>query len=193
MLDALSVQGAEDHQYRPGDSYVRFSPEEVAHKIRLLNEYIHALGDGFSQEKLEEREREVNREILASRASPKGPLHEAPPLPVPRPTSGTASCRPPEPEKQPLNGLSGVKNWTAADIPLLWLSDRWLLATDGELQWVLYRRQGSRWVAEVFPTHTDNLIWHLSRVPDLDPEALAKIRGWPRGHFNQWRIAYQEK
>lgn len=173
---------------RPGHirelpSYVRFTTDEISHKVRLLAQRIRDLGTDFSQEKLDAYEQEVNLAILDSRQ--KAVRRESEllsPQSPPGTVSGTGFWG--------FYGLSkaDLMGWTAADIPVLALSSRWALATDLS-QWCVYHRKGEQWRAQYFPTTTQSLLWFLkSEVPDIDPLVLAKIRGWPSGHINQWRI-----
>lgn len=183
------------HRYDPGypvfvrdiPSYIRFSPAEASAKIALLNAYIRAVGDSFSEAALVDYEEEVTKAIVKAR---KKAVRDESKLPSPIPPPRAASCTGKIARKPLSRAPLSVPNWSAQDTPILRLSDRWVLATDWELQWVLYSRKGQQWRAQYFPTSTQSLLWYLQHeVPDCDPEALATIRGWPRGHFNRWRIA----
>ncbi len=53
--------------------------------------------------------------------------------------------------------------WTSTkDRPLFSLSPRRILATDDELQWVVYERRGKSWRAVAFPTIKETLVRYTS-------------------------------
>ena len=168
-------------------SYIRFTPAEAARKIRLLSRKIEDMGDDFSEAALVEYEIELTEAILKEREKPR---HEASPTQRPIPATKTDSWRPLRPSKWPSDRLPQIDFWISDDTPILVLSDRWVLATDWELQWVIYRRSGKRWRAEGFPTCLGSLLWYLEHwVDHVTPEALAEVRSWPRGPFSKWRTS----
>ena len=166
-------------------SYIRFTPAEAARKIKLLSRKIEDMGDQFSEAALAEHEIELTEAILRDRENA---VREGSPIPKPVPTVAPASCTGLRPGKWPSEELPRVEFWTSEDTPILVLSDRWVLATDWELQWVLYRRKGKQWRAQVFPTSLGSLLWNLEHT-DVSPEALATVRSWPKGHFSRWRTS----
>ena len=106
--------------------------------------------------------------------------------------------RPPRsaPREQPI--VEGT-TWTPSDPPLFRLRDRWHLATDDALQWVLYRRRGQQWHAVSFPTTQAALLAMIRHhaasregtLDGIDPAALTTIRGWPDGPFRRWLASTQ--
>src|SRR5262245_18227378 len=78
--------------------------------------------------------------------------------------------------------------WQSSDVPIVKLRDRWILATDLELQWIVYRRtRPDRWTATCFPSRKETVLRALrERVSDkygtyegVDSNALAEIQSWP--------------
>ena len=130
-------------------SYITFKGEDLATKIKRMSEYIRELGDSFTEDKLVDFEKTINIEIWERHGRSKR-------LPYQPPTE-TASCRPLKPlgtylNRLPLVEFEGAK-WRSTDRPFLKLADRWILATDDELQWIIYKREKKdRWEAVKFPT-----------------------------------------
>ena len=73
------------------------------------------------------------------------------------------------------------------------------MATDDELQWVVYRLAGGQWRASSFPTTRASILRTLrERVADsyasfdgIDPAALTTIQAFP-DHFGDW-LRQQER
>ena len=114
----------------------------------------------------------------------------ASPAPTPPPTRK----RPPHTPKRGSKRLVQGTPWRAPDTPLFPLRDGWHLATDRELQWIVYRRRGSRWVAFGFPT-SKAAVWMYLReyvsdrfgtLEGVDPAAVSVIRSWPGHLFRHW-------
>jgi hypothetical protein len=88
--------------------------------------------------------------------------------------------------------IEGVP-WLPSDRPLFRLRDRWWLATDDQLQWVLYRLRGQQWQAVSFPTTRKALLIVLrERVSDrygtldgLDAPVVQSVNVLP-AHFRDW-------
>jgi hypothetical protein len=83
--------------------------------------------------------------------------------------------------------------WTPSDRPLFALRPRWHLATDDELQWIVYRLAGGQWRAVSFPTTRKSLLIVLrERVSErygtldgLDASAVEAVNALP-DHFRDW-------
>jgi hypothetical protein len=137
---------------------------------------------------------------------------------IPEPLSATdlavANVTPKSRSHQPPNGRPGAEKrdrppstapaarptidgaiWTPTDRPLFGLRPRWHLATDDELQWVVYRLAGGQWRAASYPTtRTALLIALRERVSDryrtldgLDASAVEAVNALP-DHFRDWLI-----
>lgn len=78
------------------------------------------------------------------------------------------------------------------DRPILYLTPRWRIATDYELQWILQRRRrgGKRWDGIHFCT-TRQAVARVIReelgdeVAQIDASALHRLNTWPE-HFVDW-------
>lgn len=116
-------------------------------------------------------------------------LAPVPLAPTPPPKPKTPPRTPRKPGKRMVSGAP----WPSSDVPLFSLRRGWHLATDYDLQWIVYRRRGARWVAFCFPSHTAGIFSNLREYASdrygtfdgLDPAAMATIRSWqPR--FSDW-------
>jgi hypothetical protein len=71
------------------------------------------------------------------------------------------------------------------------VGERVILATDDELQWVFYRRQGKKWRAYAFPT-TMATVERRLRWAERDwgtvilPGVREAVAAFP-GHFSRWK------
>ena len=73
-----------------------------------------------------------------------------------------------------------------ADIPILSLNDRWRVAHDGQLQWILQKREGGSWYGKLFPCSRSSLVRSIAeRCGDLDIDVLATIEEWPE-RYRDW-------
>ena len=77
------------------------------------------------------------------------------------------------------------------DTPILQLNDRWRIAHDGEVQWVLQERKGkasrksSGWRGRSFNRRRHALERSIREHTDsVDPAALAIIAEWPERYSN---------
>ena len=77
------------------------------------------------------------------------------------------------------------------DVPILKLNDRWRIATDYQLQWIIQYRASVKgkpeeWRGRKFIT-TRNVILRDIRELDIDadPDAIHTIQGWPE-YFRLW-------
>ena len=78
----------------------------------------------------------------------------------------------------------------SGDMPLLPLSDRWRVAHDGRLQWIVEQRRGRRWRGRRFHVERDALLRSIAEMcGPVEPAAVATIRAWPARYaaavFNQ--------
>lgn len=160
-------------------SYITFEGDDLAYKSERMSEYIRELGDNFTEEKLVDFEAAINIEILGPHGGSKLLPHQ-PPI-------ETASWGPLKPlgaylYRLPLVEFEGAK-WRSPDRPFLKLADRWILASDDELQWIIYNREDkARWRAVKFPTAKESLIRFLRDKEIPIPDTLAT---WP-DHYSNW-------
>ena len=161
-------------------SYVRLTPEKTRNKISLLCQYIRDRG----VEGLEDYEEAVTESLNRG-------VHGPSPVYTPHPPHETPSCTTQNGLDRPSKRLSSVdlegSDWKSKDRAFLKFTDRWLLASDDELQWVLYHRKGSQWKAARFPTTRETLLTAIrERIPEgISPEALQQIQSWPDA-FRHW-------
>ena len=70
----------------------------------------------------------------------------------------------------------------AGDVPVLKLNDRWRLAHDGRLQWILQYRYGkaaTAWRGRRFHVERDSLLRSIAELCGLvDQAAIETIKGW---------------
>jgi len=81
-----------------------------------------------------------------------------------------------------------------ADVLLLRLNNRWRVAHDGELQWILQTRDGKRtWKSRRFHIERDWLLASIREVcGEVDASALAVIRSWPPRYSPAFAAARHE-
>lgn len=156
-------------------SYITFKGEDLATKIKRMSEYIRELGDSFTEDKLISFEIEISGPHGHSKLLPHQPPNE------------TASWGPLKALEHHLNWLPEVAfegaKWRSSDRPFLKLADRWILASDDELQWVVYNREDKvRWRAVRFPTSRDTLVMFLRDKHLAIPN---EIHSWP-DHYSKW-------
>lgn len=180
-------------------SYIRLPPEKVRIKISLMCRYIREYG----VEGLEDYEWYLTWKLN------KG-VHESSELYPYQGTPSPNSCTPPKgfyAYSSPLPSVDLERaKWSSKDIPLFNLTNRWLLATDYECQWIIYHRRGTQWKAVVFPTSTETLLRLIrDNIPKgINPEVLAEIKSWPdtvsntvygeiHGAFRHWLALQKAK
>lgn len=68
--------------------------------------------------------------------------------------------------------------------PILALNDRWRVASDGALQWIIEHRVGpTRWQQQRYHGERDALLCSIRELCGaVDASALTTIGGWPPRH-----------
>jgi hypothetical protein len=93
---------------------------------------------------------------------------------------GNAEGCPPTRKPRMIDGVT----WTPTDRPLFRLRDKWWLATDDQLQWVLYRLRGQQWQA-VLITLRERVAARYGTLDGLDALAIQAVNDLP-DHFRDW-------
>jgi hypothetical protein len=75
-----------------------------------------------------------------------------------------------------------------ADTQLIGLNNRWRLAHDGLVQWVLQRREGSNWYGRNFLTSKASLLKAIEdSCGEVGTDTLDLIETWPE-KYRDWLI-----
>jgi hypothetical protein len=78
------------------------------------------------------------------------------------------------------SATDGAEKMTG-DIPLLSVNDRWRVAHDQRLQWILQVRRGRQWHGRRFHVERDALLRSIRELcGPAAPATLAIIARWPR-------------
>jgi hypothetical protein len=75
-----------------------------------------------------------------------------------------------------------VQRRPRGDFPIIAINDRWRLADDGVIQWIIQRRAGKTWPGDKYLNVRKHLLTWLRRLELLTPEVEAQVMQLPEIH-----------